>query len=111
MPEVRVTVAAQQFDPAHAEACVRSLYNTGLLEFSVKAGPAAASVELAAGIEQELAAAHAMIMPTFPALLVFARERRLGSRLPGDAVLLRRKLLFPFLLGLVNFCHAGIVPK
>jgi hypothetical protein len=25
--------------------------------------------------------------------------------------LLRCKLLFPFLLGLVNFRHAGIVPK
>ena len=111
MPEVGITVAAQQFNPAHAETVVRSLYNTGFLEFRVKTGPAAAGVELAAGIEQELAAAHTMIMPAFPALLVFTGERHFGSRLPGDAVLLRRKLLFPFLLGLVNFCHAGIVPN
>jgi predicted aminopeptidase len=111
MPEVRVTVATQQFNPAHAEAFVRPLYNIGLLEFRVKAGPAAAGVELAAGIEQGLAAAHTVIMSTVPALLVFTCERRFGSSLPGDAVLFRCKLLFPFLLGLVNFRHAGIVPN
>jgi len=111
MPEVRVTVATQQFDPTSAEACVRSLYNTSLLEFRVKTGPAAASVELAAGIEQELAAAHTMIMPTFPALLILTCKGRFGSSLTGDSVLLRDKLLLPFLLSLVNFRHAGIVPK
>jgi hypothetical protein len=111
MPEVCVTVATQQFNPAHAEVLVRPLYNIGFLEFRVKAGPAAAGVELAAGIEQGLAAAHTVIMSTVPALLVFTCERRFGSSLPGDAVLFRCKLLFPFLLGLVNFRHAGIVPN
>ena len=111
MPQVCVTIAAQQFDPAHAKACVRPLYNIGFFEFRVKAGPAAAGVELTVGIKQDLTAAHTMIISTVPALLVLTRERRFGASLPGDAELLRCKLLFPFLLGLVNFRHGGIVPN
>lgn len=111
MPEVCVTVAAQQFDPAHASAIVRALYNVGFLEFRVKAGPAATGIELAAGIKQDLIAAHTMIISTVPAFFVLTCERRFGSSLPGDAVLFRCKLLFPFLLSLVNFRHAEIVPN
>ena len=111
MSEVRVTVATQQFNSTHTQAVVCPLYNIGFLEFRVKAGPAAAGVELAVGIKQDLAAAHTMIMSTVPALLVLTRERRFGASLPGDAELLSCKLLFPFLLGLVNFRHGGIVPN
>jgi len=109
MSKMCITVAAQQFDPAPAEGVVGPLHDVGFFEFRVKTGPAATCIELAAGIEQGLPAAHAMIVSTFPALLVLTAVGRFGACLPGYTVLFRIQLFFPFLVGLANFCHAGIV--
>ena len=111
MPEVSVAMPAQQFDPAHAEAEVRALNNIGFLQLRMKTGPATACVELAAGVEQGMTAADAMILPPVPALFVNPAERRLGAGLPRDPVLLRVELLFPLLVSFVYFCHASIVTK
>ena len=111
MPEVRVAMPAQQFDPAHAEAEVRALNNIGFLELRMKTGPATSCVELAAGVEQGMTAADAMILPRVPALFVNPAEWRLGAGLPRDPVLLRIELLFPLLVSFVYFCHASIVTK
>jgi len=111
MPQVRIAVAAKQFDPAHTQAVIRTLHNVRLLELGVEAGPTAAGIELAVRIKQGVAATDAVILPLFPALLIFATERKLGAGMTGDAVLLWRQLFFPFLVGLAYFCHAGILTK
>ena len=111
MPEVRFTVATQQFDAVHAMLVVRSLHDVGFIQFRVETGPSATGVEFAVRIKQGLATADTVIISALPALIVFTGERRLGASLPGDTVLFGRELLFPFLVGLANFCHAGIVPN
>lgn len=111
MPEMSIAIPAQQFDPGHAEAVIRTLYDIGFFQFRVKTGPATTGVEFAAGIEQGMPAAYAVIMPLFPAPLVFTAERRLRSSLPRNPVLLRRQLFLPFPVGLAYFCHASILTK
>ena len=111
MPEVCFAVTTHQFDSVHAMLVVRTLQDVGLIQFRVEAGPSTAGVEFAVRIKQCMAAADTVIISTLPTLIVFTAVRRFGASLPGDTVLLRRQLLFPFLVGLANFCHAGIVPK
>ena len=111
MPEVCFAITTQQFDSVHAMLVVRTLQDVGFIQFRVEAGPSAAGVELTVRIKQGMAAADAVIVSTLPALIVFTAVRRFGACLPGNTILFRRQLLFPLLVGLANFCHAGILPN
>lgn len=103
MPEVGITISAQQFDPAHPEAVIRPLNNTGLFEFGMKTGPATARIEFAVGVEQCVIATDTMVLAAIPALFVDTAERRLGAGLPRNPVLFRIELLFPLLVSFMYF--------
>jgi hypothetical protein len=51
MPEVGVALTAKKLNPAHAVAVVRALYDVGLYEFRMEAGPPAPGIELALRVE------------------------------------------------------------
>ena len=111
MPQVSFAVAAEQFDTAHSETVIRSLYDTGLFKLGVKARPTTAGFEFTAGIKQRVIAADTMIVTFLPTLLILPAERRFGACLPGDTILFGAKPGRPFLICLANFCHAGILTK
>ena len=87
MPEMGVTLAANQLGPDHAVAQVALLDDAGGFEFAMKAGPAATGMKLAAGIEQRVATAHAPVLAGLEMIAIFAAEGPLGTRLAGDAIL------------------------
>src|SRR4029453_14635413 len=62
--------------------------------------PSGSRLELVLRDEQVVAAADALVDTLFVAVPVLARERPLGSLLPGDGELLGRELLSPVLLRL-----------
>lgn len=111
MPEVCFAVSAQQLDSVHSQTGVRALKDVCFFKLRMETGPTTAGVEFAVRVKKGMAAANAMILPTLPAGFIFATEWRLRSGLPGHAVLFRRQLLAPFLVGLAYFRHVGILTK
>ena len=88
MTKMCVTMTAKQFDPAHTLTVVRTLHDIGLFEFRVKTGPATARIEFTFRTKQRVTAAHTIILPLVPVLVILATEWRFGSGLSGDAELL-----------------------
>src|SRR5262249_33592269 len=100
--QVRSTLLAAHFGPDHEEAAVLvKLYVLPVCGLP-EAGPAGARVELGVRTEQLGAASRAVVRPIIVGVPVLARECALCALLAHDVVLLRRQLLAPFPLGLVN---------
>jgi hypothetical protein len=83
MAQVGAAFGADSFDANHAMADVAPLLDSTLTGQG-KAGPAAAGIKLGAGVEQQIAAADAVVAAIGPDLLVAAGEGPLGRGLAGD---------------------------
>jgi len=98
MAQVGIAVRTDELGSAHAIARIRLLLDAGLFELTMKTRPAAARMEFAFRVEQGMITAHTVIGSLLEVVTVFTFERRFGSGFPGDAVLLSREFLPPFLL-------------
>ena len=47
MPEMGVTMPAEQFNPPHSKTVVRTLHDIGLFKFRVETGPPTTGIEFA----------------------------------------------------------------
>src|SRR5260370_29026348 len=97
MPEMAAAAAAMHLGAAHEEAPV-GFGPARILDRRGEARPTGAAVEFAAGVEQRLAAAGAVINPGAMLLVERARAGAFGAMLPQHPVLLRGQPLAPFLV-------------
>src|SRR5690349_4878987 len=100
-----VAVLADDLGAAHEEVVVGpqlDLLEVGRLG---EAGPAGAAVELRVRGEQLRPAANAVVHPLALLVPVRARERPLGTGLARHLVLLRRQLLAPLGVRLLDLLH------
>jgi hypothetical protein len=112
MPQVRIAAGAQHFDAAHAQGIVFTVNDGVGFQRCVETGPTATGVEFGASIEQWTVAAFAQVGARTLFIPIHSGKRSLGSRLAGNRVFFRRKLISPFFVAfhdLFDFC-AHIAP-
>src|SRR5437879_2814227 len=103
---MRITLRAAHFGPLHPVTRIGVLDHLAMIGRLVEAGPAGPGIVLRLGIEQRLAADHAVVRPWIFRLPVFPRERRLGTRLLRYVILLGRELLLQLRLAFHDLlCH------
>ena len=102
MSEMSFAPRTQEFDTLHAMAGIRPLQDMGFIELGMEARPATTGIELACGIEQRVAATHAMIPAPLPVILECTAERPFGTCLAGYAILFPRQLPAPFFVGFAD---------
>src|SRR5579875_105882 len=110
MAEVAAAARAEHLCPHHPVARVGLLLDGGLVRGRGERRPAAAGVVLRLRLEQRRAAAGAAVGAGLEDVVVLAAERRLGSLLPQDVVLLRRERLAPLPLGFLDLGHGQGIP-
>ena len=108
--EVAAAAGAHDLGAHHAVARVGSQLDGLGGGRLVEAGPARARLEFRIGAEQLVPARRAAVDAVFLAVRVLAREWRLGPLPAQDLVLLRRQLLLPLLVGLVDLRGHAIEP-
>lgn len=94
--EVGITVAAEQFYPAHAVTVVSPLHDIGFLELRMKTRPPATGIEFALGTEQRMSATDTVVNTVLPVPFILAAERRFGAGHAGYTELFRRQRFAPF---------------
>src|SRR5438445_2635992 len=104
---MRVAAAAVHFRAPHEPGVIGVEGDIVFGNRLPKAGPAGAGIKLRFGIEQWLTTADTLIHAIFLRVPVRSREGPLGSFLPRDLNLLRRQLLTPFLVRLLNVFGHG----
>jgi hypothetical protein len=110
MPEVCSAFTAHDFSPAHAVGVVCFGFDILFGDWLVKAGPAGSGLIFGIGVEQLVAACGALIYAGLFGLVILAREWTFRPFHSAHLKLLGRQLLFPFLVGLLNFVfHLAIV--
>ena len=101
--QVGIAAVAGDFHARHSVAVVgvglQGLFIRGLRETR----PPRPGFKLVFRAEQGVLTTNAMIRPFGFMVVVGATEGRLGSLLAGHGILFRGELLFPFILGFVNF--------
>src|SRR5262249_37716191 len=102
MTQVRSALPAADFGPHHKEAAVFVELDVLPVGGLPEAGPAGARIELGVRAEQLRAARCAVIGPIIVRVPVLACECPLRALLAHDVVLLRRQLLAPLSLCLLN---------
>src|SRR5690242_8567756 len=108
MAQVRVTFRAMHFGARHEQASISFSLHAFTRGRLSKARPPGPRVELVAGFEKWIAAAHTRVGAGLGRRVVLAGECGLGAFLPGDPVLLGSELAAPLLFGLSDFvCHCG----
>src|SRR5438874_10721426 len=100
--EVAAALGAGDLGADHEKAAVLVLLDRGALRRLVEAGPAAVGVELGRRREQLGPAARAPVGALGVGVPVLAGERALGALLSEHVVLLRRQLLPPLGVRLLN---------
>ena len=95
MAEVTAATAAVDFHPAHAVAEIHFLRHVVVVQRGMEARPAAARIELGAGIEQIGAATGTLVDAVALVVEVLAAEGRLGAALPADMKLFRGEFFLP----------------
>ena len=110
MSEVGIAGGASHLGSMHAVAVIGLEAECSRGHWLPVAGPSAARVVLASGIEQERMAAHAVVDAIGVVIPVGSREWRLGPRASTDGVLLRRQLAAPLgvRLGQRTFGHGRL---
>src|SRR4051794_22009909 len=111
VPEVAPAARAQHLGAHHAVGRVGLLLHGIFARGRRKGRPAAPGVVLRIGFEQLCAAAGAPVRARLEYVVVLTAERRLGSLLAQDAVLLGRQLGAPLLLGLLDLRHDSSVVR
>jgi hypothetical protein len=101
-------LAAQGFCAQHPQAAVGMFGNGLVIDGLVKAGPATAGIKLGVVIKQGLPTANTLVAASLPMGFIFAAERALGRRLPGDRKgqgfgPLVSQVLFPLGIGFLDF--------
>src|SRR5580700_3225490 len=105
MAEVRVALPAQHLHASHPVRGV-CLYPDVLRRYRrPKARPPGAGIELGIGLEQGRAAADALVSTVLMIVPMLPGERRLGAFAPRHRILLRRQLLTPLFICLLDFRH------
>src|SRR5689334_25229362 len=106
MPKVGSATGATRLRADHSVAAVGVLLNFSLIDGLPKTWPAGTGIELGIGFEKLLPAANADVDYLILALPVLAGKSWFGACLARYAVMLRRELFTPFLIGLHNlFSH------
>ena len=103
MTEVGVALAALYFHAAHSVAAIVVGFDEFFLGWSGKAGPAAAGIKFGFRAKQWLTTTHASVRAGRSGGFVLARVGRLSAFLPGHKVLIRRELLLPLGVRLIDF--------
>mmetsp|Transcript_57661 Transcript_57661/g.135726 ORF Transcript_57661/g.135726 Transcript_57661/m.135726 type:complete len:414 (+) Transcript_57661:2529-3770(+) len=110
MAQMAAAVVAAHLHAHHAMAAVDDALDDLAVDRRPVAGPAAAGVELGAGLEQRRAAADATVLARFKVVPVLAGEGAFGGGVAGDLVLHRVQLLTPLGVGFLDGVGlAGIV--
>src|SRR5690349_2124695 len=102
VPEVAAAGPARHFRADHPVAAVLVNLDVRVLPGLGEARPAGAGIELGVRAEQLGSAARAAVDPVVLHVHVAAGERPLGALLAQDLVLLRRELLTPLLICLLD---------
>jgi pyridoxamine 5'-phosphate oxidase len=100
---MRSALRALDLGAAHAMRSVVDHFQIISVQRSIKTGPSRAGFEFCSGTEQLRVAADAVISPVVVEVPIFAGERRLGSALARDLILLRGELFFPLIISLHAF--------
>ena len=103
--------AARGLCANHAVAAVFIGGDTLRINGLVEAGPSRSGIELCAGVEQFVTAGDAFVDALLFRVRVLTGERTLCAFLAANMKLFRRKILFPILVGLLDFLLHGVVLK
>ena len=98
-----IATAAHHFGAAHQMAVVGFGLDVFVYGRLPETGPARSGVELMIGTEQLGTTAHAAVYALVVVIPQCAGKSGLGAFLTGDAILLRRQSLLPFLFILAYF--------
>ena len=109
MPKVRAAALAAHLHAHHAVARVDQPLHARLLDGGGEAWPAAAGVELRAGLEERFAAAHAAVAPGLEVVPPAAGEGALGGRVARHLVLQGVELGAPLLVALAHLVARVVV--
>ncbi len=111
MAEMRTAVRAYHLGADRTVTGILLGHNIVFISRGVKAGPAGSRIKLSIGIEEGGPTAGAGIHPIFVAVMIFAGERRFGTFLAADTILLRCQLLLPVFVGLSHDSSLGTSSK
>ncbi len=107
MAQVSSAARAGNFSAAHAVSRVVMLRHGLRVGGNHEARPAASGVELGAGVEEQRAAAGAVVVAGFVVEFERAGEGPFGALLAQDVILLGRKLRAPLGIGLDDLFEAS----
>ena len=103
MAEVRITAATHHFGAAHEKASILFRLHRFGIDRRPEAGPSGSRIEFRIGAEQWIPTAHAVVCALVFRIVIFTRKRPLSAFLTAYFILLRSEMLFPFLLGFLDF--------
>jgi len=110
MSKVCAALAANDFSPGHAIACVFFSLDLFVINGFVEARPTGTGIILCVRIEQFIPTCCAFVYTRVFCLVVLSGKRTLRSFHSADLVLLGREYFFPLLVGFLNFVfHEAIV--
>ena len=103
VPQMSAAVTAFDLYAPHPETVVLRRFDVLFRDGRPKAGPTAPRIKLGFRAKQLVATTDTFENTRLMGIPIFAREGTFGALLPGDVILLRRKLFPPLFFGLFYF--------